>query len=547
MSRRRLLAGGAGAAGLVVATSLPGRATFLRAQEGTPIASPAASPVATPGASPAASPDAFAATPFGLGVASGDPRSDSVVLWTRLAVSTRDGGGMDPVPYDVRWEVASDETFSQVVQSGTAVAAPTLAHSVHVDVIGLEPATEYFYRFMVGGEESPVGRTKTAPAADAAVDSVRFAFASCAHYEHGYFVAYRHMAEQRFDIVFHQGDYIYEMGPGAYDVYEEDPPRDFTGGSADLYALADFRNRYALYRSDPDLQAAHASAPWATTWDDHEFSNDYAGLVAEDTKGQPDEVFLQRRINAYQAYYEHMPLRPSSMPVGPNLQLYRRLPYGTLAEFQILDTRQYRDDQPCGEGVSVRCPAALDPNTTMTGPDQERWLLEGLDASPATWNVISQQLMMAHLDELPGDGAEFWGDDWNGYPEARNRILGHMLSRGTSNPVVLTGDIHCAWANDLKADWADPSSQTIGTELVCTSISAGGSENPATSFEQYLPDNPHVKFFDPTHGGYTSVELTPERLTAQYLEVADLRDENSPISVIGTFVSEAGNPGIQPA
>lgn len=250
---------------------------------------------------------------------------------------------MDPYPYEVRWELAADETFNQVVQTGTTVASPALAHSVHVDVSGLQPATEYFYRFRVGSEESPIGRTRTAPAPDATVDELRFAFTSCAHYEHGYFVAYRHIAENSYDVVFNLGDYIYEMGPGEYSVYrDEAAPRRSTGG--DLLDLSLFRNRHALSKTDPDLQAAHASAPWVVTWDDHETENDYAGLIPEDPN--PQAEFATIVAAAYQSYYEHMPLRPSSMPQGPHMQLYCKVTWGRLAEFQVLDTRQYRSDQP---------------------------------------------------------------------------------------------------------------------------------------------------------------------------------------------------------
>ncbi len=397
MNRRRLLAlGGTGTA--AVALSLPGAQTRITAQDamGTPIASPEASPLA----SPTVSAPTFAATPFSLGVASGDPDPNSVVLWTRLAVAPRDGGGMDPYPYEVRWEVATDDAFRQVVQSGTVIASPALAHSAHVDVQGLEPATEYYYRFKVGNEESPVGRTRTAPAFDAPVHDFRFAFTSCAHYEHGYFVAYRHIAESSFDVVFNLGDYIYEMGPGDYNVYgDEEAPRRFTG--SELLDLSLFRNRHALYKTDADLQAAHASAPWVVTWDDHETENDYAGLIREDPN--PQANFADIVAAAYQSYYEHMPLRASSMPQGRNMQLYRKMTWGTLAEFQVLDTRQYRSDQPCGEGVTVRCPAAYDPSTTMLGPAQERWLLQNLDQSRATWNVLAQQVQMAEVEQGTGE------------------------------------------------------------------------------------------------------------------------------------------------
>ena len=531
-ANRRLLLG-AGSAGLVT-VSLRGLPT--RARGGLLQATPGASPVASPSAA-----SAFGANPFGLGVASGDPLPDGVVLWTRLApVPLAVNGGMDPVPYEVRWELADDEIFGSVVQSGTAVAAPALAHSVHVDLTGLEPGRDYFYRFMVGGEVSPTGRTKTAPAAGASVDRLRFGFASCSMYEHGYFSAYRHMADQGFDLIFHLGDYIYEYGVNEYSVREGDPLREHTEG--ETTNLDRYRLRFGQYRTDLDLQAAHASAPWVVTWDDHEVENDYAGPISENF--DPASDFLSRRADAYQAYYEHMPLRPSSLPVGPDMQLYRRLTCGSLAEFTVLDTRQYRSDQPCGDGVNVRCPAALDPATTLLGPPQERWLLEGLDASSATWNVLAQQVMMAEIEQLPGPDEGYWGDSWSAYPAARNRILGHLLDRGTANPMVITGDIHTAWANDLKADWQDPGSTTIGTEYICTSITAGGEE-PAAFFEQFLPETPHIRFFDPNHGGYTAVEVTPDLWRADFLKVDALSTEGSGLTSVGTFATEAGNPGVQ--
>ncbi|HEV2529957.1 MAG TPA: alkaline phosphatase D family protein [Thermomicrobiales bacterium] len=536
-NRRRLLLGGA----TVVAVSLPGLSTRIIAQDamGTPVPDLTAPAY---GATPSAS-ARFASTPFTLGVASGDPLPDGVVLWTRLAPTPRDGGGMDNIPYEVRWELASDESFASLVQSGTTIASPQLAHSVHVDVTGLQPATEYYYRFMVGGEESPVGRTRTAPAAGAAVDSVRFAFTSCAHYEHGYFAAYRHLAEQRFDLVFNLGDYIYEMGPGDYSVYEGEAPRNFSG--AELLDLSLFRNRHALYKTDPDLQAAHASAPWVVTWDDHEVENDYANLTREDPRQQVG--FEDLRAAGYQAYYEHMPLRASSMPTGPDMQLYRRIRWGNLAEFQVLDGRQYRSDQPCGEGTYVRCPASVDPNTTMLGPDQERWLLGNLDASTSTWNVLAQQTQMAMLEQGDGDQEQFFQDSWPGYPEARNRILGHVMSRGIQNLTVLTGDIHCHWGIDLLADWRDANSQVLGTEFICSSITAGGAEDPAIFFEEFLGEgrNPSIRFFDPRHSGYSSVEATPERWTTDYWQVEDMRQQDSPVNLINTLITEAGNPGVQ--
>ncbi len=523
-SRRQVLGVGSAAA-LAAVVSLPGRPSRVLGQ-GTPAASPVASPT-------------FGANPFALGVASGDPLPNGVVLWTRLAPSPL--GGMDPVPYDVRWEVARDEAFAEVVQTGVAVAAPTLGHSVHVDVTGLDPASVYHYRFLVGGEESPVGRTRTAPAAGAAVDRLRFALASCSHWEHGYFTAYRDIAAQDLDLVLHVGDYLYEYPAGEqFRPSRYDPVREHAGG--ENRTLADYRNRHAQYKSDPDLQAAHAEFAWVTAWDDHETENNYAAAISEDS--EPTDAFLARRAAAYQAYYEHMPLRPSSMPIGPALQLYRRLTFGTLAEFSVLDGRQYRTDQPCGDGVGVRCPAALDPNATMTGPDQERWLLQGLDASAAIWNVLAQQTMMAQLDTDPGAPVEVPLDQWDGYPAARNRILAHLASRGIANPVVLTGDIHSAWVNDLKTDFADPDSAVVATELVCSSVTADNPFAPALGLLRGF--NPHIRFYDGTHG-YTFCELTPDAWRADFRGVTDVTVEGAPVETVASFVIEAGSPGAREA
>jgi len=270
-------------------------------------------------------------------------------------------------------------------------------------VTGLEPGREYFDRFEAGGELSPVGRTKTAPAAGAAVDALRFALASCANYEHGYFAAYGEIARQAPDAVLFVGDCIYEYAPNESLVRDGGNIRLAEGG--ETVALADYRQRFATYQTDPQLQAAHAAAPWVVTWDDHEVENNYADEISEENA--PREAFLQRRADAYQAYYEHMPLRPSSLPVGPDMTLYRRLAFGNLAEFNVLDLRQYRSDQPCGDGLYPRCPAAASPATTMLGPAQEAWLLGNLERSRATWNLLAQQTLMAETDQTLGDEARF--------------------------------------------------------------------------------------------------------------------------------------------
>lgn len=280
----------------------------------------------------------FASYPFSLGVASGDPLPDSVVLWTRLAPDPLRGGGMPEEDVQVEWVVAQDERLTRVVKRGTALAPAALAHSVHLEVSGLEPDRWYWYQFRVAGEASPVGRTRTAPPLEADPRLLRFAFASCQHYEQGFYTAYRHLANEDLDLVFHLGDYIYENSG----VREQVRFHTYT----ELATLQDYRNRLALYKTDPDLQAAHAAFPWVVTWDDHEVDNDYAGKISENN--DPEAAFLQRRAAAYQAYYEHLPLRRSSMPRGPDAEIYRSLPFGRLARFYILDTRQYRTDQPCG-------------------------------------------------------------------------------------------------------------------------------------------------------------------------------------------------------
>ncbi len=522
MSRRRLLAGTGLAASLAVVASLPGRASVVLGQ-GTPAATPASG-------------TGFSGDPFTLGVASGDPLPDGVVLWTRLAPEPTDGGGMPPVPVEVLWEVASDDAFGDIVQSGSAVAAPTLGHSVHVDVTGLDPATEYFYRFMAGGEVSPTGRTRTAPAAGATVDGIRFIHASCSNYEHGFFSGYRGVADDRPDFVLHLGDYLYEYPSNAgFTPSTYEPVRSHTG--AETTSLVDYRNRHALYKTDPDLQAAHAAAPWIVTWDDHEVENNYAAAISEDSL--PEDTFLERRAAAYQAYYEHMPLRPSSLPTGPDMQLYRGLRYGSLLDIAMLDGRQYRSDQPCGDGAQVRCAAALDESQTMLGPDQERWVLAQLDASEATWRTIGQQTMMGQLNVSPGEPT-FSMDQWDGYPAARNRFLQHVSSRGISNTVVLTGDIHSAWVNDLLMDFEDANSEVVATELVCTSITA---DNPLVDQLQLaLLFNPHIQFVDGLHG-YTLNTVTADSWTAEMRTVPNVTEETAEVSTLATWVIESGQAG----
>jgi alkaline phosphatase D len=475
----------------------------------------------------------FASDPFSLGVASGDPWPDGVVLWTRLAPDALSGGGMPAHKVPVKWEVATDERMQKVVASGTAMATPEFGHSVHVEVAGLQPARWYWYRFTVDAGASPIGRTRTAPALNARNDELKFAFVSCQHYEMGFYTAYKHLADDDLDLVIHLGDYIYE-GPAAND-------RVRRHNSVEIKTLEAYRNRYALYKSDPLLQRAHANFPWLVVWDDHEVDNNYAALIAEDNA--PKEEFARRRAQAYQAYYEHMPLRRSVLRRGNDVEIYRGLSFGRLASFHLLDTRKYRTDQPCGDGSKPPCPQSLDPKQTMMGSEQEQWLMRSLQQSPARWNVIAQQVMMGAVDSMPGPEQRFAMDQWNGYAAARQRFLEFLRDRKPSNPVVITGDIHTNWVSDLKPEFYREDSPVVATEFVGTSITSSGDGadvRPTTA--AILGENPHIKFFNGQRG-YVRCSIKAARWRTDFRVLAAVSKPDEPISTRASFVVESGQPG----
>ncbi|MDF1755624.1 MAG: alkaline phosphatase D family protein [Verrucomicrobiales bacterium] len=479
----------------------------------------------------------FESNPFALGVASGDPEPDGVVIWTRIAPNPlKSGGGMDRALVPVRWEVAEDESFSKPVRSGEAIAGPQLGYSVHVEVEGLKPYRWYFYRFHCGGETSPTGRTRTAPAHDAMPEMSRFAFTSCQHFETGYFNGYPHMQQEDLDLVVHLGDYIYEYAG------KDGKARKHIGGEVE--SLDDYRIRYAQYRLDKDLQETHRLFPWLVTWDDHEFDNNYANLVSEEDGVSP-EKFLARRANAYQTYYEFMPLRRRSFPRGPDMTLYRQCRYGRLANFEMLDTRQYRTDQPNGDHQKPMEGKVFDPKTTMLGRKQENWLMGNLIGSTAVWNVLAQQVMMAPLDRGKDGEKRYSMDQWPGYEFSRRRLLNFFHERSIPNPVVLTGDIHLNWVNDLRLDFEDPKSPLVGTEFVGTSMtSAGNGGNIIPEYERARDQNDFVKFYN-SNRGYVTCEMTPEKWTT-YLRTTPFVDKpGAPIETKATFVVEAGRPGAQ--
>jgi alkaline phosphatase D len=479
----------------------------------------------------------FLADPFSLGVASGDPQSDGVVLWTRLAPDPLNGGGMSPASVPVKWEVALDDRMQKVVAKGTAKAEAASAHSVHVEVSGLKPAQWYWYRFTVDGASSPIARTRTAPAPGAANERINLAFASCQHYETGYYYAYRHMADDDLDIVFHLGDYIYEGG------VSQDRVRKHN--SVEITTLEAYRNRYALYKSDSMLQSVHAKFPWSHIWDDHEVDNNYAGLISQDN--DPTEAFQKRRADAYQAWYEHMPVRRSVLKGDRRVEIYRTLSYGRLAKFFLLDTRQYRTDQPCGDGSKAPCPESLDPKGTIMGFEQEKWLMKEMAASSAKWNVVAQQVMMAQVDSAPGPDQRFSMDQWSGYAACRKRFLDFLAERRPSNPVVITGDIHTNWVADLKPDFSRPESPVVGSEFVGTSITSGGDgSDTRPNTESVLRENPHIKFFNGQRG-YVRCAITPDRWQADYRVMSNVSVPSAVISTRASFVLENGRPGAKRA
>ncbi len=481
----------------------------------------------------------FADDPFRLGIASGYPRPDGAVLWTRLATDiTQANGGLDPVAIPLRWEVARDEKFAAIAAAGSVDAVPESAHAVHVEPRGLKANRWYWYRFIAGGAASPAGRMRTAPAIDSEPARLRFAFASCQQYEQGWFSAYRHMQRDDLDLVVFLGDYIYEKSWGREHVRKHN--------AAETYTLEDYRARYALYKSDPDLQAAHRAFSWILTWDDHEVDNDYAADHAED--GMPAAQFLARRAAAYRAYYEHMPLPSGMRPDGPNMRIHTNLAWGTLAKFHVLDDRQYRARQACPKksgGSNVVDPALCaeigDASRSLLGAVQEAWLEREFAASGAQWNILAQQTLMAQFDRKSGEGRRFWTDGWDGYPAARRRLLESMAARRLANPVVIGGDVHMHFVADLKPDFDDEKSPVVASEFCGTSITSQAASQK--SVDVLLPENPHIKFAASEQRGYVRATIGAGTFSADLIGLDTVKRPDSKASVLARFVVENGRPG----
>ena len=489
---------------------------------------------------PAVTRPRFSAYPFTLGVASGSPSSDGVVLWTRLAPDPLHGGGVDPVTIAVQWQVATDERFTSVVASGTIDALPGRAHAVHVEVTGLRADRWYWYRFTAGDDVSPVGRTRTLPSARSAVAQWRFGLASCQQYEQGYFTAHGHLRDEGLDLMVFVGDYIYESSWGTNLVRKHEAGEPKT--------LDTYRNRHALYKTDKDLQANHAAVPWLVTWDDHEVENDYASDQSEEL----DPSFLTRRAAAYQAYFEHMPLRAAARPKGAEALLYARYDIGTLARFHVLDGRQYRSHQVCpraGRGgsniVTSSCRELFDESRTMLGSTQETWLATGLRETRTRWNLIAQQTLMARADPKVGSGQQYWTDAWDGYPPARQRLLQQLADDSVTSCIVLGGDAHTNYVADLKLDFANTRSRTVATEFCGTSITSQG--RPQSQSDVIKRENPHLKLVESDKRGYVVLDVTPAETTGRLRVVSDVKTPTSTVSTRATFTVTAGRPGARRA
>ena len=457
-----------------------------------------------------------------------------MVLWTRLS-------GPDlPERAEVMWEVATDEGFANVVQRGVETAEAAWAHSVHAEPVGLEAGRPYWYRFMALGDRSRTGRTRTAPAAQALVP-LRFAIASCQRWDYGHFAAWRDITAFDPDIVMFLGDYIYEYATAVGAV------RPVTGGRVD--SLQGYRDRYALYKSDPSLQAAHAACPWLLIWDDHEVENDHAGLHSE----RLSSGFALQRAAAYQAYWEHMPFPKSARPRGNDMRIYGHLDWGRLARILLLDDRQYRDPQVCprpGRGgsntVALRdCPELMDPQRTLLGAEQEQWLARTWSQNHP-WNLLAQQTLMARLAGKNRNGdVTYWTDGWDGYAPSRNRLLSTAAAQKVTGLVALGGDVHAHYVAQLKSDYDDPHSPIVGAEFCSTSISSRG---PAQSrLDAARLDNPHLLYANGTRRGSMHFIVDAKTLQADLRAVDDVRDPSSLVRSVGRYVVEAGRPGVYQA
>ncbi|MET8946940.1 alkaline phosphatase D family protein [Streptomyces sp. NPDC004542] len=505
---------------------------------------------------------AAAGTPAFLhGVASGDPLPDGVLLWTRVTPTAEaiPGSGLGP-DTEVSWTVAKDRAFTAVVAEGSTTATAAADHTVKADIRGLEPATDYWFRFSAGGTDSPVARTRTAPAADASVAGLRFGVVSCADWEAGYFSSYRHLAARGdLDAWLHLGDYIYEYGTGEYGtrgtVVRPHAP------AHEILTLADYRTRHGRYKTDPDLQALHAKAPVIAIWDDHEFANDsWSGGAENHTEGA-EGTWAARQAAARQAYFEWMPVRPAIAGTT-----YRRLRFGKLADLSLLDLRSFRSQQ-----VKVGNGSVDDPDRTITGRAQLDWLKAGLKASDTKWRLVGNSVMispfavgslpadlltpLAKLLGLPQEGLALNTDQWDGYTDDRRELLAHLRSNAIGNTVFLTGDIHMAWANDVPVDAGTyPLSASAATEFVVTSLTSDNLDDivkvpegtvSAIAAPVIRAANRHVHWVDTDRHGYGVLDVTADRAQMDYYVLSDRTDANATSTWARSYRTRSGTQRVE--
>jgi alkaline phosphatase D len=504
----------------------------------------------------------ISSNPFSLGIASGSPTQDGIVLWTRLAPSGLFGtANLGTQDITVQWELAHDEGFTRIVQRGQASALAALAHSVHVEVAGLQGGRGYFYRFIVGDFTSPTGRTRTLPAGDSPAGRFRIAYASCQRWEHGYYAAYRHMLADQPDLVLFLGDYIYEYPRAANQVRA---PNATSNGGWTL-TLDDYRSRYALHMSDPDLQAMHAACPWAFTWDDHEVQNDYAALTPGDA-GPAAADFAVRRAAAYQAFYEHLPLRASVLTralaglvekPAAEMRLYSEMRLGALGSIYLLDSRQYKDAPVCTKDGALgsstvntaQCPAWNDPARTMLGAAQENWLAQALsrNANALGWHIIGQASLFGPRDfSNSANSQNMWNDGWDGYSAARTRLINALQKAQTKNAVFFGGDVHENWVGHVRADYANPRSASIATEFCGTSITS--RHHPASNnagVPERIARNPHFVFADVEKRGYGLADFSAQKLQVSLRTVSDVTSKDASIQTLAQFAVASGKAVVE--
>jgi alkaline phosphatase D len=454
---------------------------------------------------------------FQHGVASGDPLTDRVVLWTRVTPA-------EEQPITVRWTIALDTAFGQAVSSGTFVTDAGRDYTVKVDAGNLNPDTWYYYRFEALGKRSVIGRTRTLPQGD--VRNLRVAVLTCSNYTKGFFNVYARVGERNdLDAVLHLGDYIYENDNRGNVGRPHEPP-------VVLKTVDEFRQRYSQYRTDPDLQYAHQQYPWFNVWDDHETSNNAWQLGS--ATFTPAE-FASIKQAGIQAYFEWLPIREQAGRPG---SIYRSFDFGNLARLICLDTRIE------GRMQQVEFSDTLtwqDTSRTILGMAQARWLTGQLDSSTAQWQVLAQQVIMAPLKAF---GNFVNKDQWDGYPRERNRLFEHFRNNPRLQPVVLTGDFHASWANDLPAPNQPYDSLTqatsVGVEFVTPAVAANAGEGGTLPFFLVRQNNPHVQYAEFTRCGYLTLDLTPQRARADFYLVPTIKQKSNDQVVDASWENRTG-------